>query len=140
MTLSPPCVIVFAHGARDPAWAAPLAQICQALRQGQPGLRVEQAFLELQEPRIGETLEHLANEGVTNITVLPVFVARGSHLRTDLPNLIAAAQELRPQLRITVLPPLGEINSVIRAVTDFALAALTPAPANPPPQTWEKQH
>lgn len=122
--MTPPVVIVFAHGARDPAWAEPLAHICAALRQG--GLRVEQAFLELQEPRIGPSLEGLAAEGVTDIAILPVFVARGSHLRRDLPDLIAQACAKHPDLRIRTLPPLGEMAEVIQAVTRHALQALTP--------------
>lgn len=120
--MTAPVLIVFAHGARDPAWAQPLDHICAALRSN--GLRVEQAFLELQEPRIGPVLAQLANEGVTDIAILPVFVARGSHLRRDLPELIAQACCQHPELQVRTLPPLGEMDEVIRAITWHTLRSI----------------
>lgn len=113
-------VIVFAHGARDPAWAEPLKRICEALRQRRPGLRVELAFLELMTPAIGDALDALAAEGILSVTVVPAFMARGGHLKKDLPLLIEAAQGRNPGLAVTVVPAMGESELVIGAIADYA--------------------
>ena len=116
-------VIVFAHGARDPAWAEPLQRICGALRQRRPALRVELAFLELMSPSIGEAVDSLAAEGVVRITVVPAFMAEGGHLKRDLPILIEAARQRHPELSMSVVPAMGMSDQVIGAIADYAAAA-----------------
>jgi len=48
--MSMPVVILFAHGARDPAWALPFRALREALLVALPEGRVELAFLEIMEP------------------------------------------------------------------------------------------
>lgn len=117
-------LLVFAHGARDPAWAEPLERICAAIRLRRPGLRVELAFLELMTPRIGDSLDGLAREGFERITIVPAFMAPGGHIRKDLPELVAAARERHPGLEVTVAPAIGQSDSVIGAIADFAVGSL----------------
>lgn len=121
--MSNEAVIVFAHGARDPAWAEPLQRVCAALRQRRPDLRVELAFLEIMSPSIGETLDKLGAESITRITVVPAFMAEGGHLKRDLPLLIDAARQRHPGLSITVVPAMGLSEQVIGAIADYAAAA-----------------
>ncbi len=121
--MSNEAVVVFAHGARDPAWAEPLQRICTALRQRRPGLRVELAFLELMSPSIGEVLDSLAAEGVARITVVPAFMAEGGHLKRDLPLLIDAARQRLPGVTVSVVPAMGLSEQVIGAIADYAATA-----------------
>ena len=116
-------VIVFAHGARDPAWAGPLHRVCDALRQRRPEVRVELAFLELMSPSIGEALDRLAEGGFRKITVMPAFMAEGGHLKRDLPLLIDGARQRHPGMSISVVPAMGLSEQVIAAIADYAAAA-----------------
>ncbi len=112
-------IILFAHGARDPAWAEPLRRMREAILALDPGARVELAFLELMRPTLDEAVAALADAG--EIVIVPAFVAAGSHLKRDLPRLAAAAMDRHPGLEIRIAPPLGDSDGVIEAIAAFAL-------------------
>jgi len=114
-------MILFAHGARSPAWGQTLEQLAESLRRQAPALHVQLAFLELQPPDFAQAAAALATAGVDDVRVLPVFWARAGHVDNDLPPLIAAARARHPQLRFEVLPVLSELPGLIDFVTARAL-------------------
>lgn len=109
-------LILFAHGARDPEWAAPLKRVQAAIREACPGARVEIAFLELMAPTLEESVAALAAAGARRIAVLPMFIAQGGHLKRDLPRLLAAAQSLHPGVALTLATAVGENDAVVAAM------------------------
>ena len=115
-------MILFAHGARSPAWGQTLEQLAQALRRQAPTLNVQLAFLELQPPDFAAAAAALAAAGVEDVRVLPVFWARAGHVDNELPPLIEAARTRHPQLRFDVLPVLSELPGLIDFVASRALA------------------
>jgi sirohydrochlorin cobaltochelatase len=117
--MQPTALVLFAHGARDPEWAVPLARIRDLLAARRPGLRVELAFLELMEPPLANTVTTLAAAGHARILVAPVFLARGGHLKRDVPNLIAEARGRFPGVTIELLPVLGEVDAVLESAADW---------------------
>jgi sirohydrochlorin cobaltochelatase len=112
-------IILCAHGARDPTWAEPLRRMLEAIQAQQPGVRVELGFLELMRPTFDEAVDRLADAG--HIVVVPAFIAAGSHLKRDLPQLAANAMDRHPGLEIEISPPVGESPEVIAAIAAFAL-------------------
>ncbi|PFH08738.1 sirohydrochlorin cobaltochelatase [Collimonas sp. PA-H2] len=117
-------LILFAHGARDPLWATPFEALQQILRQQRPALRVGLAFLELMQPDLPGLLQQLAAEGIREVSVVPVFLGQGGHVRRDLPALIAQAQQLHPQLVITVAQAVGEQPQVLDAIAAYCASTL----------------
>ena len=117
-------LILFAHGARDPQWAAPLQRVRTAILASRPETRVELAFLELMGPNLGDCVTALAAEGVEHIAVLPMFIAQGGHLKRDVPALLAALQERFPAVELQLAPAVGEMEVVIRAMAGAAVALL----------------
>lgn len=116
-------LVLFAHGSRDPAWAEPFKAIQALIRAQAPGLRSELAFLELMQPSIGDCVATLAAEGLEEITIVPLFLAAGRHLREDLPALIKPIQAAHPGLTIAILPPIGEMAEIQAAIARVALPA-----------------
>jgi sirohydrochlorin cobaltochelatase len=106
-------LVLFAHGARDAAWAKPLMRLQAELQRMQPGLRVETAFLELQEPGLAQVADALAAEGIAILAVAPIFWSSGAHVERDLPALADAARARHPGLRVQVLPVLAELPGMI---------------------------
>ncbi|MBX3680105.1 MAG: CbiX/SirB N-terminal domain-containing protein [Rhodocyclaceae bacterium] len=115
-------VVLFAHGARDPAWAGPVRRLAATIAETAPDLVVEVAFLELMEPRLDEAIDRLVERGVRQVRVVPVFLAEGGHLKRDVPVLIDAARDRHPGCELVLVRAVGEDESVIRAMAAYALA------------------
>ena len=115
-------ILLFAHGARDPGWAEPFRRIAGRLKAAQPGLRVELAFLELMEPRLADAVTALAGAGIDRITLVPLFLAQGGHLKEDLPRLLDEIRGQHPSVRIDVTAAIGDSESLTNAIADWALS------------------
>lgn len=114
-------LILFAHGARDPRWAEPFQRLQKIIRAQQPHVTVELAFLELMTPRLPELVRGLAEQGCTEITVVPVFFGQGGHVLRDLPLLIEQLRVEHPALRISAAPAVGENAEVLNAIARYCL-------------------
>lgn len=119
-------LVLFAHGARDPNWAAPFVSLQQLIQQQRPQLLVRLAFLELMQPDLPQLLQQLVTAGVNEVSVVPVFLGQGGHVRRDLPALIAQAQQQYPQLAITVAQAVGEQPDVQNAIAEYCISTLPP--------------
>ena len=122
-------LVLFAHGARAASWAAPFERLRDLTRARMPGVRVALAFLELMTPRLPELVAELAADGVTRITVVPVFLGQGGHVLRDLPLMLEQLRIDHPQVAITVVEAAGENAAVLNALSDYCVAALAAHPA-----------
>lgn len=113
-------IVLFGHGARAPEWAAPMERARDRLRSQAAADEVELAFLEFMAPTLPEALDELAQRGIARIEVIPMFLAQGGHLKRDLPALLDEARVRHPQLDIRLAPAVGEAESVIAAMADYA--------------------
>lgn len=114
-------LLLFAHGARDPHWALPFEAVARLIREQQPALVVELAFLEFMSPHMAEAGERLAAQGCTRVAVVPLFLGAGGHVRKDLPVLLAALAQQHPGVAWSLQPAIGEIDTVIAAMAQAAL-------------------
>jgi sirohydrochlorin cobaltochelatase len=114
-------IVLFAHGARDPDWARPFQAICGRIRTSRPEYPVELAFLELMSPTLDEAIAALADQGASAITVFPLFMAQGGHLRQDLPRILAAIRESHPHLPIALEEAVGEVPEILDAIAGWIL-------------------
>lgn len=132
-------ILLFAHGARDPAWAQPFQAVAQRLalrtaeHKGAAPTVVTLSFLEFMSPDIGTAGDQLAAQGCTEVTVVPLFLGAGGHVRKDLPRLIGELAERHPQVNWRLSAAVGETDILIQGMADAAwslaqTAADTPAP------------
>jgi sirohydrochlorin cobaltochelatase len=112
-------LVLFAHGARDAQWSAPFEAIRDAVAARRPDLTVALAFLELTRPSLEECVARLARDGHASVTVAPLFLAQGGHLKEDLPRLLKALSARHPSVEITVLPPIGEVTELLEAIAEW---------------------
>jgi sirohydrochlorin cobaltochelatase len=120
-------LILFAHGARDPRWAEPFEAVAAGIRELRPGLQVRTAFLEFMQPGLEQAGAALAQEGCREVTVVPMFLGAGGHVRKDLPLLLQRLRDAHPEASFSLAPAIGEIDSVVRAMATAALAQLPAA-------------
>lgn len=112
-------LILFAHGARDPAWSLPLQKLQNVLARRCPTHSVRLAFLELMEPALPDSIATAVASGSRRIVVIPAFMARGAHLRRDLPALLGEARRLYPEVEIVSTEALGEADAVMAAMAEW---------------------
>lgn len=124
--MSARAVLLFGHGSRDPAWREAMDAVAGRIARESPGTRVACAFLELQLPDLAGAVEELAAAGARSITVLPMFLGVGKHVREDLPRLLAEAQQRHGGIEIDVLPSVGEQPQVLDLLARIALAGRHP--------------
>jgi sirohydrochlorin cobaltochelatase len=115
-------IILFAHGARDPEWAAPFQRIAARLREARPNLPVQLAFLELMQPALADAVAGMAADGITRITLVPLFLAQGGHLKEDLPRLLDDVRRRYPGVTIDVTQAIGDSEVLTATIADWALA------------------
>lgn len=109
-------LILFAHGARDPEWANPMRRVQTAIRQRHGEMSVELAFLEFLTPSLPEAAAKLVDAGSNKIVVMPMFIARGGHLKNDLPGIIEALRSTYPKVEFSLGGAIGEDESVVQAM------------------------
>ena len=117
-------LILFGHGARDIRWREPFDRLASLWATQHPQVRVELAFLELMQPSLEEAISVLAEAGVTEVVVVPVFFGQGGHLRNDFPVLMSACREQFSGIKLSTTPAVGEDDAVLQAIIDFAARAL----------------
>jgi sirohydrochlorin cobaltochelatase len=115
-------LVLLAHGARDPAWAAPFEAVVALLRERAPETRVRLAFLELMAPRLEDAAAELAALGCRRIDVVPAFLGMGGHVRRDVPAQLARLRDAHPGIAWTLHEALGETPHVISALADATIA------------------
>jgi len=109
-------IVLFAHGARDPAWAAPVLNLRTLVAAKRPDAEVEAAFLERLEPTLAGAVDRLVARGAQRITVFPLFMAPSGHLRRDVPTLLADIRATHPALDIRLAPPIGAVAELLEAI------------------------
>ena len=116
-------LILFAHGSRDREWVRPFESLRQTIGRRAPHITVALAYLEVTDPSLDECIRALAERGIETIRVLPLFLAMGKHLRSDIPALAARVAAEFPELTIEFLPALGEAPEFVDALERIAVRA-----------------
>ena len=114
-------LILLAHGAREPAWAAPFEAVAARVLERAPETHVRLAFLELMAPSLEVAATELAALGCQRVDVVPVFLGTGGHVRRDVPAQLARLRDAHPGMAWTLHQALGETPHVISALADAAI-------------------
>jgi len=117
-------LILFAHGARDPAWAAPFERLRALAGAAMPTASVELAFLELMQPDLPTVVAQQVAAGSRRVTVIPVFLGQGGHVRRDLPQLLEQLRQAHPEVEIRTVPAVGEDEAVLQAIAAYCIGAV----------------
>ena len=115
-------VILLAHGSSDPQWCQTFEQLAKPTLEAIPESAI--AYMELAEPSLDTAVARAVRKGAKLITVVPLFLAAGRHLRKDVPVMInrLASQH---QVRICLAPPIGQhlaLGLAVREVVSDTLA------------------
>ena len=115
-------LILFAHGSRDPQWRAPMEAVATRAAALEPQALVRTAYLELMAPDLPACAAAMVAQGLTDITIVPMFLGVGRHAREDLPQILAELRTQHPQVQFTLRPSIGEDARVIDMLAQLVLA------------------
>jgi sirohydrochlorin cobaltochelatase len=63
-------------------------------------------------------------QGVTELTVVPIFLGQGGHVLRDLPVMVDQLRADHPQLTVHVAEAAGENAAVLQAIADYCIGSL----------------
>lgn len=119
-------LLLVAHGSRMTSSNETVAALVEKLRPRltQYGFDlISHAFLELTEPSIPDGVAGLVDAGATQVVVLPYFLAPGTHVVDDVPQLVSEAEAKYPAVSFTVMSHLGGVEGMV----DLILATASEA-------------
>mgnify|MGYP001568381579 CR=1 FL=1 len=119
--MSRDAIVLFAHGARDPEWAAPFGIIKEQLQAARSEVQVELAFQDFMTPTLDAAVARCAARGAERVVLVPLFMAQGGHLKQDLPLMVGKIRQQHPQLDLRVMPAIGDAPEILRAISDWVL-------------------
>jgi sirohydrochlorin cobaltochelatase len=114
-------VILFAHGSRDPLWHLPMQAVAAQVAANAPQVQVVCAFLELTTPDLPTAAAQLVAQGAQQLTVVPMFLGVGRHVREDLPLLMDGLRQQHPGVEIVLQAAVGENPQLVSLLAKIAL-------------------
>ena len=115
-------LILLAHGSSSKEWSDSFYQMTKRVRESFD--EADLAFMELSEPSLEDACISAKRDGFDQVRVLPLFLAVGRHLKTDVPRMIAD-YEATHKLKIELLPPVGQHPAIENAMYEAAFAYLS---------------
>lgn len=115
-------ILLLAHGARDPRWAAPFEAMAARVAALDPNLTVRLSYLDFLRPDLANAAAELAGSGHARIDIVPMFLGSGGHVRNDVPRLVQELAGRHPNVQWQLHPAIGELDAVIEAMAVAALS------------------
>ena len=122
--MNSPRIILLAHGSSDKRWCETFEQLASPTLKSVENSRV--AYMELAEPSMDTVIKEAVDEGATEFTVVPLFLAAGRHLRKDVPGMIEELEKAYGA-KIELAPPIGENPLLGQAIRDVVVLQLARA-------------
>lgn len=111
-------VILLAHGSRRDGANEVMSQLVEMVRKESDFKKVSSAFLQFSRPTLQEVLKEQVEEGLQEVTVMPVFLFNGIHLNEDIPEIIEQEKEKYPKVKILAAKALGMDRRIAEIVMD----------------------
>ena len=81
-----PALVACSHGTRDHAGRQAVAELQAAVAAAQAGLRMVEAYVDVQQPELSDVLRDIGSA-----VVVPVLLSSGYHVHVDIAAAVAAA-------------------------------------------------
>ena len=108
--------LLIAHCSRESRWKEPFeALTASLLADSEAPQALGLCYMEMASPSAQECLATQYMLGYTQLQMIPLFMATGSHVTQDIAAIEADLQKQYPHLQITTAPPIGEDPSIQEA-------------------------
>lgn len=119
------CLVLLAHGSKDPRWRLPFEQILSATRAEVGEGRVLLAYMEFMEPSLLDAARTCVGQGTLRLKIFPLFLAMGAHIANDVPRQAEELHAQFPGIEVEVLTPIGEDPRMTRLIQQIVVEKMT---------------
>lgn len=121
-TLKKRALIIVAHGSRRESSNAEVMQLGEKVKPlvDAEYAVVKTAFLEFATPSLEKSIKECVRESVTDIVILPYFLASGNHVTLDIPEAITKMSMHYPDVKITLKEHLGSAKGMATLLSSMA--------------------
>lgn len=115
-------LLIIAHGSRRKSANDEIGNVAKQVSQIQDNGHdiVVHAFLEFAKPDIANGINQCVESGATKVTVVPYFLAAGSHVVRDIPAELSSCRKNHPELTINLSQHFGVLNSIAENIVECA--------------------
>ena len=106
-------IILLAHGSSDQDWSDTFTSMTRNICDHRSDVSL--AFMELSEPSLENAVKQAATDGFQSICVLPLFLAKGRHLKVDVPDMLLDYQA-KYSVATRLMSPIGENPMIAQAI------------------------
>jgi sirohydrochlorin ferrochelatase len=114
-------LIIVAHGSRKASSNEEIKVLGEKVKslQNKHYTFVMTAFLEFATPSLEESMLYCIDKNVSEIVILPYFLASGNHVTRDIPEVVQSIQASYPHVKITLKEHLGSSPGMARLLSDM---------------------
>lgn len=118
-------ILIVAHGSRREESNEEIRRLTHqvANKSAEHFDLIDTAFLELASPLIPDGIQSLVDKGADNVLVVPYFLARGTHVASDIPAEVAKAQQANPDTEIQISDYLGSSDAMPDLLLKLAVSS-----------------
>ncbi len=107
-------LLIVAHGSRRKDSNDEVRRLAERINENSgPAFHlVACSFLEISSPQVDSAVSDLIDNGATDITILPYFLAAGTHVATGIPRAVEEEKNKYPNIHFEILPHLGALQGI----------------------------
>lgn len=100
-------VVLLGHGSRKEEANEEIRELGRMLEEKFDNFSCQVAFLSFGDPELSKAVEKLVGDGVEQITIMPVFLTAGNHIKKDIPAKVLQEKEKYPGINFITADHLG---------------------------------
>lgn len=106
-------LLLIVHGSRKASSTQEIANLAHCIAALPSSFQeVRHCFLELAQPKVGDSISELVQLNFQEIVLMPYFLAEGFHVAEDLPKLLAEAKLAHPNVNFNLLEHFGSAHKM----------------------------
>jgi sirohydrochlorin ferrochelatase len=124
-------LVAASHGTDDVGGAKSISDLVKKVAKALPEVKVLESFVDVQEPDVPAAFSEAASFGVTDITIVPLLLATGYHVRQDIADAAFEFNETHSGTEVLISPALGPdqrlVEVLIQRLDEVGATAATAA-------------
>jgi sirohydrochlorin cobaltochelatase len=114
-------LILVAHGSPNPQWRAAVERLAASVQVELGEDRVRLAYMECSPPSLMDVVSEAVRAGVSEIRVLPLFLANEGHVDRNIQPLVEDIRRAYQTIKVDLLPALGHYRQFRELICDIAV-------------------